>query len=563
MKPATVLVLAIVALAANVASGQTPTNPTQQQTPTAEEKKVPVFRAMVTRRSTPAINYRPRRGSTELEFKGTALLPAASGEAKVTGRQGYFEVKAEFTGLESPQRFGREYLTYVLWAITPEGRATNLGEIQVGDSDGRVEVTTELQAFGLVVTAEPYFAVSQPSDVVVLENVFSPPNMSGRRNATVDVIQARYELLRRGTYLMDQDAAQVPVTALEPGAPLDLAEARNAVLLAGLAGADRYAPEPYAKAGQLLSESEATRQRGGSAEAVMMTARQAVQTAEDARLIAVRKREEENIAEQRALAEQREAAAVARAQFEEAKRREAEAETERALREAQAEKEALLRQTEIEKAGAEAARLEAERTKQAADEVRLAAEREKAAAEQALAAAEMARTSAQAHAEEARASAERVASERANLRERLREELSVVLETRETARGLIVNLSDVLFDAASAQLTYGAREKLAKLTGVLLSYPGLKVAVEGHTDDIGPTDYNQTLSEQRAQAVRDYLVEQGIEPGAVATSGLGESQPVVSNATPIGRQQNRRVELVVSGEAIKSNTTVTFPPKKP
>jgi outer membrane protein OmpA-like peptidoglycan-associated protein len=553
----TALVLVVAGLTGIAASDQTPANPTQQQTTTSEDP-VPVFRATVTRRSTPAINYRPRRGSREIELKGTALLPGSRAAAKVEGQRGYFKIDAKFKDLDPAQRFGREYLTYVLWAITPEGRATNLGEVQLDDKDGRVEVTTELQVFGLIVTAEPYFAVSQPSDVVVLENVAHP-----NRDTKVEVIQASYQLLKRGTYLMNQDAAQIKVTTLESGAPLDLAEARNAVLLAGFAGADRYASEAYAKAGRLLAEAEAARKRRGRNQAVMMTARQAVQTAEDARLIALRKREQEYIAEQRALAERREAAAVARARFEEMLRKQAEAEKEQIVRQAEAEKEALRHQAAIEKANAEAARLEAERERLAADAVRLAAEQGKAAAEEARVAAEAARVAAEAHAAEVRASAEQARRERGELRERLREELGVILETRETARGLIVSLSDVLFDPASAELTHGAREKLAKLTGVLLSYPGLRVAVEGHSDSVGPASYNQTLSERRALSVRDYLVKQGIDPSAVATSGLGEGQPVVSNTTAIGRQQNRRVELIVSGEAIKTNTTMTFPPKQP
>jgi outer membrane protein OmpA-like peptidoglycan-associated protein len=554
---AAALVVVVAGLPTVASNTQAPATSAEQH-PTTREDSVPVFRATVTRRSTPAVNYRPGQGRTRIDLKGTALLPQANGEAKVEGRKGYFQINAKVEDLEPAQRFGREYLTYVLWAITPEGRATNLGEIQVRDRDGRVEVTTEFQAFGLIVTAEPYFAVSQPSDVVVLENV---PRQS--KDTKVEVMQARYQLLKRGTYLMDQDAAEIEVTPLEPGAPLDLAEARNAVLLAGFAAADRYAPQIYAKAAQLLAEAETARQRTDRNQTVMMTARQAVQTAEDARLIALRNREEEYLAEQRAIAERREAAAVARAEFEEVMRQQAEAEKERTVRQAETEKEALRREAETEKANAEAARLEAERERLAAEAVRLAAEREKAAAGEALAAAEAARVAAQAHAEEARASAEQATRERAELRERLREELSVILETRETARGLIVNLSDVLFDPGSAELAPGAREKLARLTGVLLSYPGLQLAVEGHTDSIGPASYNQTLSERRAASVRDYLVEQGIASTVVATTGLGESQPVVSNATATGRQQNRRVELIVSGEAIKTNTTMTIQPKRP
>ncbi len=136
------------------------------------------------------------------------------------------------------------------------------------------------------------------------------------------------------------------------------------------------------------------------------------------------------------------------------------------------------------------------------------------------------------------------------LRDQIRDQLNVILETRETARGLIVNLSDVLFDTGSANLKPGAREKLAKISGILLAHPGLNIEVEGHTDSVGAADYNQRLSEARANSVHDYLIRQGVPPTTVATTGFGKSQPVASNATAAGRQQNRRVELVVTGEAI-------------
>jgi outer membrane protein OmpA-like peptidoglycan-associated protein len=547
---ATAAVLVIGGLLTSAASAQTPANPTQQTT-VARQDQVPVFRVTVVGRTTPAVNYRPRKGATKIDFTGTALLPKAVGTAKVEGKKGYIDVDARFDKLEPAARFGPEYLTYVLWAITPEGRATNLGEIQVDDSDARVQVTTELQAFGLIVTAEPYFAVTQPSDVVVMENVV--------RDGTVgstEVIQAKYELLKRGTYLMNQEAAQLKVKPLEPGAPLDLAEARNAVALSRLAGADRYSADTFTKASRLLTEAEQARERKRGGNAIMMPARQAAQTAEDARLIALQRQEEEYAAQQRALAQQREAAALDRARAEEAARRQAEID-----RGAQ---EALRRQADLERQSADAARLTAERDKAAADAARLSAENERLAAERskaeadaaraaadtARATAESARLAAEAQAQQAQATAAQADREKAELRDQLRQQLNLVLETRETARGLIVNLSDVLFDTASANLKPGAREKLAKIAGVLLSHPGLRVEVEGHTDNVGTESYNQRLSESRASSVREYLVRQGIGPNTVATAGFGESHPVVSNTTAAGRQQNRRVELVVSGEPI-------------
>jgi outer membrane protein OmpA-like peptidoglycan-associated protein len=504
--------------------------------PDASAQDQPVFRVVVVGRTTAAINYRPRSGETKIDFVGTPLSPEARGDATVKGESGYIEIDANFENLQAPSRFGPEYLTYVVWAITPEGRATNLGELQVSGDDGELKVTTELQAFGLIVTAEPYFAVTQPSDVVVMENM---PRKEGvfqdRTIGSVEIVQAKYELLKRGTYLMNEDPARLKVKPLEPGAPLDLAEARNAVELARLAGADRFAAETFTKASGLLAEAELAREQRRRGNAVMMPARQAVQTAEDARLISLQKQEDEFAAQQRALARQRETEAIERARAEEERRLTA----------------------ERERLSAEAARAAAERERLNADAARAAAERARTEAAleaqrlaQAQQAADAARLAAEAQAQQAQATAAQADRERAELRERLRQQLSQVLETRETARGLIVNVSDVLFDFDSANLKAGAREKLARVSGILLSTPDLTIEVEGHTDNVGSDTYNQSLSEQRAASVRDYLLRQGIMPDAVATAGFGESQPVVANNTAAGRQQNRRVELVVSGEAI-------------
>ena len=271
-------------------------------------------------------------------------------------------------------------------------------------------------------------------------------------------------------------------------------------------------------------------------------ARQAAQTFEDARLIAMQRMDEEYQAQQKALSAARE---------EEARRRAAEAS-------AQAQQEALARQqadaarqaAERAKADADAAaaRLAAERA--AADQERANAEAARLAAEQQRQAAEQARLAAEAQAQQAQASAEAAERERAELRDRLRNQLNLVLETRETARGLIVNISDVLFDTAKTTLKPGAREKLARVAGILLAQPGINISVEGHADARGSEQYNQRLSEGRANAVRDYLVAQGINQGTVGTVGYGETRPVATNGTAEGRQQNRRVELVVSGEAI-------------
>jgi outer membrane protein OmpA-like peptidoglycan-associated protein len=570
----TVALLTAAGLITTVAA-QPPPNPTQQPS-AAPQEQVPVFRITVVGRTTPAINYRPRKGATKVDFVGTPLLPNAVGTAKVEGKKGYIAIDARFDKLEPATRFGHEYLTYVLWAITPEGRATNLGEVQVDDKDARIQVTTELQAFGLILTAEPYFAVTQPSDVVVMENIVRAGTVG-----TSEVIQAKYDLLNRGSYLMSQDASQLKRQPLEPGAPLDLAEARNAVALARLAGADRYAGETFTKAAALLATAETARERKRGANAIMMPARQAAQTAEDARLIALKKQGEEFEAMQRLVGAQRETAALDRARAEEAARRQADigrqnadaarltAERDRATADAArlsaerdtATAEAARLSAQRDTATAEAARLSAQRDAATADSNRLTAERDKAtanaallsaenataAAERARLASDAARAAVEGQALDAQARSER---EKNELRARLRDQLNIILDTRESARGLVVNLSDVLFDTGKADLKPGSREKLARLTGVLLSHPGLHVEVEGHTDSVGADNYNQHLSETRASSVRDYLVREGIAPTTVGTSGFGESKPVASNGTAAGKQQNRRVELVVSGEAI-------------
>jgi outer membrane protein OmpA-like peptidoglycan-associated protein len=528
-------------LLTGLAIAQTPPNPTQHLGATAQQGPVPVFRVTVVGHTTPAINYRPRKGDTRVDFVGTALSPLALGNAKVGGKKGYIDIDAKFDRLVPPTQFGPEYLTYVLWAITPEGRSTNLGEVQVKDDEARIHVTTELQAFGMIVTAEPYFAVTQPSDVVVIEN-----SVRSGTKGNIEVIQAKFDLLKRGTYLMNQDTRQLKLKPLEPGAPLDLAEARNAVMLSRFAGADRYADDTYAKAARLLIDAEQAQARHRGGNDVMMAARQAVQTAEDARLISLQRQEEALQAEQRALAQQRETYALDRARAEEAARRQAEIDRLNA--------ETARISAERDKAAAEAARLAAEAQVQQARALAAQSERDKATADAARVAAESARLAAEAQAQQARAAAAQADREKAALRDQLRQQLSLVLETRETARGLIVNLSDVLFDTGRANLKPGAREKLAKVAGILLSHPGLNTQVEGHTDSVGDENYNQRLSKNRADSVRTYLVGQGIASSAVGTAGFGEGQPVASNDTASGRQQNRRVELIVSGEAIGATT---------
>jgi outer membrane protein OmpA-like peptidoglycan-associated protein len=505
------------------AEAQQPANPTQVQVQHSESSPLYKITVNVVERTTKAINYRHHSGSTKIDFRGTPLLPEARGEAKVESKQGYIEIEVEFDDLQRATRFGPEYLTYVMWAITPEGRATNLGEVILNGTKSKLNVTSELQAFGLIVTAEPYFAVSQPSDVVVMEN-FVRTDTVGK----IEEIEAKYELLQRGQYSVDVAPAELKPIPLDKNTPLDLDEARNAVRIARWAGAEKDATETFQKADKLLQQAEAYKARKAGNKPVAMTAREAVQTAEDARLIALKRQGEKRLAQERQAAADRES--------------QAKAEAERSR--LQAEDDARRRsQAEIEQ------RVEAERRSRAEAERAAAQAQATAAQAQAEAARERALKD-QVAAEQSRQAAERAEQEKTELRAKLIQQLNLILETRESARGLIVNISDVLFDTGQYTLKPAAREKLAKVSGIVLAHPGLRLEIEGHTDSVGADDFNQQLSEKRAATVRDFLVQQGVGINAVSARGFGKTTPVASNDTAAGRQLNRRVEMVVAGDVI-------------
>ena len=531
MKPLGLLLLALGTLAAQVP------NPTQQKalTPAETGQPMPIFHVTVVSRTTKAVNYHHRTGSTHIDFRGTELMPAAVGEARVDSQMGSTKVETTLRHMTPAAQYGPEYMTYVLWGITPEGRAVNLGEVVLEGDHAKLLSTTDLQTFGLIVTAEPYFAVTQPSDVVVAEN-FIRTDTAG----TIEQVDANYHLLQRGQYVWNR--TQYRPVRINPKGPLQLSEAENAVEIARLAGAERYAADTFHKAVVDLQNAEDFLNRGRNRKESETDAREAAQMAEDARIITFRKMQEEEQANERAAAAQRQAEAQAQAQ--------------QAAEQARMEQERRA-QAEADRQAAERARHDAELATAQAQQAAAQAAQDRAAADAARTAALAQQQSAQAEAERARLAAQQAdqqrqqaEAEKTQLRERLRQQLNLILETRETARGLIVNISDVLFDFNKYTLKPGAREKMAKVSGILLAYPGLKIQVEGHTDSIGSDEYNQRLSEQRADAVRDYLAAQGVPSGSVTAVGLGKAQPVASNDTAAGRQQNRRVELVVSGEPI-------------
>jgi len=509
-------------------------------------EKTPVFKAQVVSRTTKAVDYRHRGGSTRVDLKGTELMPQARGEARVESRTGRLEINAKLSGMQPANKFGLEYLTYVLWAVTPEGRANNLGEIILKEGRSEVRVTTDLQAFGLIVTAEPYFAVTQPSDLVVAQNIVRA-DTKGREEA----IDVKYELLPKGLYASSVEPLRDVVYGIDSKAPLDIFQARNAVRIARAAKADQYASSTFAKAEQDLKQAEDYYRRKQGRTPIGTVAREAAQTAEEARVMSLKHQEEERVEKEKEAAAGREAQAKA------------ETETETRRRE----------QAETERASAEQAKAEAERSKQESDVAAQKAAQERQDAEAAKAAALAQQQALQAENKQVRSQAEvaeqgrqKAEEEKAQMRARLLQQLNAILVTRDTARGLIATMPDVLFETNRFTLKPGARESMAKLAGILLAYPDLRLEVDGHTDSVGSDAYNQQLSEKRAASVRDYLAQQGIPISSVAVMGFGKTQPIASNATAAGRQQNRRVELVVSGEVIGtkiggSNSDLRSPPQ--
>ncbi len=478
-------------------------NPTSQPAgPIVKQQDgIYLYRVKVVQRDLDAVNYLHRSSATHIGFEGTTLLPRAKGEAKVQSERGGITIEAKFEGLTPANGFGHEYLTYVLWAISPDGRAQNLGEVLPAGTKNNINVTTNLQSFGLVVTAEPYFSVTQPSDVVVLQNVI----LQDKTNGVLEKVNAHFSLLPRGAYAETDGAHSVadPITRNEKS-PLELYEAHNALRIAMNAGAEKYSPDIIKEAMQdLRNADDIDSNKHGDRKMEITYARQAVQRAEDARISTLRKQ------------------AAEREQNQEIAKNQAQMQAQQAQMQAQ--------QSQLQ---AQQAQLQAERA--AAAKAQADAERAKAEADAAAA-----RTQAAASVQDANA-----------VREKLREQLNSVLQTSESARGLIVNMSDVLFDTGKYTLKQNTQVSLAKVAGILQAYPGLKLQVEGYTDSTGSPDFNQKLSENRAGAVKDFLVSQGVSINNISAMGYGEAKPVADNGTASGRAQNRRVQLVVSGDAI-------------
>jgi len=516
---------------------------------------MPTFHVTVISRSVQAVNYKHRSGASKLDFAGTDLMPSANGQAKVESKKGYTEIEVEFSNLQKPTTFGNEYLTYILWAISPEGRAINLGEVLVGDNHrSKLDVTTDLQAFALIVSAEPYYAVRQPSNVVVLENVVREDT-----KGTTEAVNAKYELLERGGYI--PTGYKFDPVVLNAKLPLEFFEARNALRIAQSEGAEQYATDSYRHAVKLMDQADGyATEKNTPKKQLIAVSREAVQTAEDARAIAVKKMDEVRLANERQASS--DAQVRTQAQADDAMRQKEQAELDTAKAQtATAQAESDMARAQAAKAQADS---DASRARTDASDAQAAAAKAKSDMADSQASSATALSAAQADADQSRAdkltaqqAAQQAEADKAAMRTRLSAQLNSILQTRDSARGLIVSMSDVLFDTGKYSLKPGAREKLAKVAGILLAYPGLNIEVGGYTDNVGGDAMNQTLSENRAGSVRDYLVQQGVSTSSVSSRGFGNALPVASNESSAGRQQNRRVELLVSGEAIGNPVNAT------
>lgn len=478
---------------------------------TLEVRREPTtVQVVLAKRLTLAINY-PEGEGTEVNMVGTNIAPQATGKAGVKRKEGRTRIKLRMENLPHPQSLGSSYTAHVLWAVAPEGQAENLAELPI-TKEFDFEVTTSFQTFGLIITAEPHSAVKLPSPMILAENAL-------RKGTDGGIEASRIEYSGdAGTFYVVSSVAAIP--GADYNTPLLVLGARRAVEIAMRAGADRYAEADLRQAEVKLAALEQTWSRNrNDREKWSGLAHDVMRIGEHARTLAVERRQQARLEAERQTARSTIAQAVSDADR-------AREDAERARQEAAAYRESMARaerEVELARRRVEQAQTEADRSKANEELARLQAER-------------------------ARLEAEQAKQEKAALQERLFISLSEILETRREARGLIVSLSDVLFDFNKASLKPGAREKLSKLAGILLAYPGnYRMEIEGHTDSVGSDDYNLRLSQARADTVRSYLVQAGIQEGRIiATVGFGEQKPVATNDNAAGRQMNRRVEIVIA-----------------
>jgi outer membrane protein OmpA-like peptidoglycan-associated protein len=485
---------------------------------------------------TTAVDYK-QGSSSKVELRGTSLMPDLKGEAEVKTKTGRAEIEAKLENVNPANSLNLSYLTYVLWAISPDGHPSNIGELVVKDNKAEINSATPMQAFALIVTAEPYYAVSQPGDEVVAENVVNKDT-----KGSIKSVDVNFELIPRTAYAEQAEPLQKPVYGIDKDTPLSLLEARNAVRIAKSANADEFAESAFQNAQQSLNQAEDYYQRKQSTKSIDTVARAAVQSAETARVQALKAEEQARIESERN--EQTRRTEEARTQSEKAQADAQQAQQQAVIAQQQSQLEAQQRQAA--EAQQQAAAQQAAQSQADAERARQQAQLEA----QQRANAEQQTQQAQAQAQQSQLQAQQAQQQVAQTRAELLSKLNQILETRDTARGLIVSMPDVLFDTGKADLRPGARERLAKVSGILIAYPDLQVEIDGYTDNTGTAAFNQQLSEERAATVREYIVQQGVPAGSISTHGFGEDNPVASNDSGSGRQQNRRVELVVSGQSI-------------
>jgi outer membrane protein OmpA-like peptidoglycan-associated protein len=461
----------------------------------------------VVRKSIKAVGYEVGGGSTKVVFVGTSEAPNASGEAKVDAKKTGTNIELKVTGMPQPTTFGAEFLTYVLWIVTPDGATTNMGEVPIDkNGEGKLNAVAKSQTFAMGVTAEPYYAVPIPGEIVVLINDTT------KKTKGKIYPENSYKLMKRSQY-----ARLGNPLALTPdlkNVPLDMYEARNAVDIAKSRGAEKYAPEIFQKAQSSLQMAENSLSSGADKNQIITNARATIQFAEDARALTAQRVEAERIQQEKDAAA---AAAAAKAK------------------------------AEADAAAAVEAKRQAELA--AAREAQQKAEADAAAAK-AAAKAEAEQAALKAKEQAAKDEAARAQAATEALRAQLLKQLNDVLQTTDTPRGLVVNMADVLFETGKYNLSTDAQLKLAKLSGIIQAHPGLNLAIEGYTDTTGSADFNMKLSQQRADTVRDFLIAQGLLADTITSKGFGEANPIADNSTAAGRKQNRRVEIVVSGEVI-------------
>ncbi len=436
----------------------------------------------------------PTGNSVSLDMLASPQAPKARVEAKVNfNKEGQAEIEVAFKEMKPAVLFGGDITAYVVWAVSKDGRAVNLGELPTRDAKGSVRYRTGLKSFALLITAEPYYLVQKPSEMVMFYNA----NPASKRIPSDDFSFSSF------VPAADHQLDSIVNISWDSDEPLELIQAEKAYELAQRIEADNYAPDLFFQATTALEQAKALAGAGRKRKTSADYALRSVALSNDAIGISERKIE---------AAELEAEIAARRAEMEALEGRALEAET-------------MLSEAEgmLSEASDKTAALSAERTLLEAGMIALRTEQ--AALEDAVVG---------------------LRADREELASRLDQALSLVADTRSTARGTIVNLPDILFDVSQSTLKPEAKLVIAKLAGILLIMGDLNTRIEGHTDSTGGYDYNMSLSEARAASVRDFLFGEGIEAQRMTVEGYGPDHPIADNTSKEGRAKNRRVEIVIA-----------------